>query len=282
MQRDLLLLTEMIDATEQAQRLVDGVTVSQLEADRQRRDALLWNFTVLGEAAGQVSEDVATGFISTCYAVVQRSIAGSAAAPWRGAGATTRLERYFPGEAAVTGADRRCCGQVLVHRSDCYRAFASGGGDALDRAVAYVARGEHAWQVCLEGKRCPGQRPGSWGEVSPGEDETMIVKGESVADPGGVAVAGDAVSQSAPSSSDQHQVPADGKTMITGHCLIIRMCSAPQTGRESMLSAQSGTVRRVDTQRRLRYVIVGGSDVVLDRRLGADTDGFPAMAGVPG
>jgi uncharacterized protein with HEPN domain len=41
MQRDLLLLTEMIDAAEQAQRLVDGVTVSQLEADRQRRDALL-------------------------------------------------------------------------------------------------------------------------------------------------------------------------------------------------------------------------------------------------
>lgn len=41
MRRDILLLTEMIEAAEQAQRLVDGVTVDQLEADRQRRDALL-------------------------------------------------------------------------------------------------------------------------------------------------------------------------------------------------------------------------------------------------
>jgi hypothetical protein len=42
MQRDVLLLTEMIDAAEQAQQLAVGVTISQLEADRQRRDALLW------------------------------------------------------------------------------------------------------------------------------------------------------------------------------------------------------------------------------------------------
>jgi uncharacterized protein with HEPN domain len=58
MQRDILLLTEMIDAAEQAQQLAAGVTVSQLETDRQRRDALLWNFTVLGEAAGQLSDEV--------------------------------------------------------------------------------------------------------------------------------------------------------------------------------------------------------------------------------
>jgi hypothetical protein len=49
MQRDILLLTEMIDAAEQAQRLTADITVSQLETDRQRRDALLSNFTVLGE-----------------------------------------------------------------------------------------------------------------------------------------------------------------------------------------------------------------------------------------
>ena len=55
MQRDILLLTEMIDAAEQAQWLTAGITVSQLETDRQRRDALLWNFTVLGEASGQLS-----------------------------------------------------------------------------------------------------------------------------------------------------------------------------------------------------------------------------------
>ena len=62
MQRDILLLTEMIDAAEQAQELTRGVSVGDLEADRQRRDALLWNFTVLGEAAGQLSDDVKTRF----------------------------------------------------------------------------------------------------------------------------------------------------------------------------------------------------------------------------
>jgi hypothetical protein len=58
MQRDILLLTEMIDAAEQARQLTADITVSQLETDRQRRDALLWNFTVLGEAAGQLSAEL--------------------------------------------------------------------------------------------------------------------------------------------------------------------------------------------------------------------------------
>jgi uncharacterized protein with HEPN domain len=62
MQRDVLLLTEMIDAAEQAQQLATNVTVSQLEANRQRRDALLWNFTVLGEAAGQLSTEIKERF----------------------------------------------------------------------------------------------------------------------------------------------------------------------------------------------------------------------------
>jgi uncharacterized protein with HEPN domain len=62
MQRDVLLLTEMIDAAEQAQQLTAGITVSQLETDRQRRDALLWNFTVLGEAAVQLSADIKDQF----------------------------------------------------------------------------------------------------------------------------------------------------------------------------------------------------------------------------
>jgi hypothetical protein len=42
MRRDVLLLAEMIDAAEQAQHLADGVIVEELEADRRRRDALLW------------------------------------------------------------------------------------------------------------------------------------------------------------------------------------------------------------------------------------------------
>jgi uncharacterized protein with HEPN domain len=62
MQRDVLLLTEMIEAAGQAQELTAGVTAGDLEADRQRRDALLWNFTVLGEAAGQLSDDVKARF----------------------------------------------------------------------------------------------------------------------------------------------------------------------------------------------------------------------------
>jgi uncharacterized protein with HEPN domain len=65
MQRDVLLLSEMIDAAEQAQQLTADITVSQLEADRQRRDAPLWNFAVLGEAAGQLSAEVKDKFPDT-------------------------------------------------------------------------------------------------------------------------------------------------------------------------------------------------------------------------
>ena len=55
--REALLLAEMIDAAEQAHRLVSGRDVDTLEADRQLRDALLWNITVLGEAAAQVPDE---------------------------------------------------------------------------------------------------------------------------------------------------------------------------------------------------------------------------------
>jgi uncharacterized protein with HEPN domain len=62
MQRDVLLLTEMIDAAEQAQALANGVSAEELAADRQRRDALPWNFTVLGKAAGQLTDEVKKQF----------------------------------------------------------------------------------------------------------------------------------------------------------------------------------------------------------------------------
>lgn len=58
MRRELLLLDEMIDTAQQAQTLAAGQTVQSLSDDRQRRDALLWNFTVLGEAAAQIPDDV--------------------------------------------------------------------------------------------------------------------------------------------------------------------------------------------------------------------------------
>jgi uncharacterized protein with HEPN domain len=62
MRRDLLLLGEMIDAVEQIQHLVADTAVDELAARRERRDALLWNYTVLGEAAAQVSDGVKTRF----------------------------------------------------------------------------------------------------------------------------------------------------------------------------------------------------------------------------
>jgi len=58
MRRELLLIGEMIDAATQAQSLVAGTDLDALQTDRQRRDALLWNFTVLGEAAAQLDEEV--------------------------------------------------------------------------------------------------------------------------------------------------------------------------------------------------------------------------------
>jgi uncharacterized protein with HEPN domain len=58
MRRDRLLVEEMIDAATRAIELVRDVELELLEADRDRREALLWNFTVLGEAATQVSAEL--------------------------------------------------------------------------------------------------------------------------------------------------------------------------------------------------------------------------------
>lgn len=58
MQRDRLLLAEVIDAAERLVELTAARTAADFDADRDRRDALLWNFTVLGEAVAQVSEAV--------------------------------------------------------------------------------------------------------------------------------------------------------------------------------------------------------------------------------
>lgn len=62
MRRDLVLISEMIDAAEQAQKLVVETSVGDLHGDRIRRDALLWNITVLGEAAGRVSQEIKDRF----------------------------------------------------------------------------------------------------------------------------------------------------------------------------------------------------------------------------
>jgi uncharacterized protein with HEPN domain len=58
MQRDHLLLAEVVDAVERLIDLTATRSSADFEIDRDRRDALLWNFTVLGEAVSQLSQDV--------------------------------------------------------------------------------------------------------------------------------------------------------------------------------------------------------------------------------
>ncbi len=58
MRRELLLLREMRDAAVAIRELVGDRSAEQVEADRLRRSALLWHFTVLGEAASQVPAEV--------------------------------------------------------------------------------------------------------------------------------------------------------------------------------------------------------------------------------
>ena len=62
MRREILLIGEMIDAAEEAQRLVAGIGVDELARDRQRRDALLWNYTVMGEATTQLPDELKARF----------------------------------------------------------------------------------------------------------------------------------------------------------------------------------------------------------------------------
>jgi uncharacterized protein with HEPN domain len=52
----------LLEAAEQAHALVSGVDLDTLTSNRQRRDALLWNFTVLGEAAAQLDVAVKERF----------------------------------------------------------------------------------------------------------------------------------------------------------------------------------------------------------------------------
>jgi uncharacterized protein with HEPN domain len=67
MRRDVLLLEQMIEAADQAVALVKGVAIQDLAADRIRRDALLWNFTILGEASAQLSDDVKEQFADVAW-----------------------------------------------------------------------------------------------------------------------------------------------------------------------------------------------------------------------
>ena len=50
MRRDDLLLAEIVVAIERIIEITTNSSSSEIEVTRDRRDSLLWNFTVLGEA----------------------------------------------------------------------------------------------------------------------------------------------------------------------------------------------------------------------------------------
>jgi uncharacterized protein with HEPN domain len=56
--RELLLLREMRDAAVAIRELVGDRSAEQVEVNTLRRSALLWHFTVLGEAASQVPSEM--------------------------------------------------------------------------------------------------------------------------------------------------------------------------------------------------------------------------------
>ncbi len=67
MRRDVLLLEQMIEAADRAVALVNGVTLQELASDPIRRDALLWNLTVLGEASTQLSPAIKEQFADVAW-----------------------------------------------------------------------------------------------------------------------------------------------------------------------------------------------------------------------
>lgn len=61
MRRDLVLLDEIVQAAERIIELTSGLTVDAIEEDDLRREAVLWNYTVLGEATSQLSDEIRAG-----------------------------------------------------------------------------------------------------------------------------------------------------------------------------------------------------------------------------
>lgn len=58
MRRDALLLAEIIGSIERILEITASTSVGDIEQTPDRRDSLLWNFTVLGEAANLVSDEL--------------------------------------------------------------------------------------------------------------------------------------------------------------------------------------------------------------------------------
>lgn len=58
MRRELLLIREMIGAAARIREVVADLDADSLGTDALRLDSVLWNFTVLGEAASQIPDEV--------------------------------------------------------------------------------------------------------------------------------------------------------------------------------------------------------------------------------
>lgn len=68
MRREALLLREMIDAARRVREVIGGLDVAALRADDLRREAILWNLTVLGEAAGRMPAEVKDAHADVAWA----------------------------------------------------------------------------------------------------------------------------------------------------------------------------------------------------------------------
>ncbi len=85
MRRDALLLAEIVNAVERILELAAGVSADEIEVAPDRRDSLLWNFTVLGEAVSQLS----TSLKADHPAIPWTTRVGFATASWMATGRST-------------------------------------------------------------------------------------------------------------------------------------------------------------------------------------------------
>lgn len=72
MRRELLLLRERRDAAMAIRDLVGDRSTRQVDADTMRRSALLWHFTVLGEAASQVPSEIKDAYPAIAWRAATR------------------------------------------------------------------------------------------------------------------------------------------------------------------------------------------------------------------
>ena len=72
MRRELLLVREMRDAAVAIRELVGDRSAEQVDADNLRRSALLWHFTVLGEAASQVPPEMKDAYPNIAWRAATR------------------------------------------------------------------------------------------------------------------------------------------------------------------------------------------------------------------